>query len=216
MKALVTAFKVAVALTITAFSVSASCQVGIEAVSVAALREAGGQPPVITEAPEAIGLADLHARGIQGEVEIAAVITAEGTVINPTIISSSGSQELDRLAIDVVGAMTGTAGTDAQGEPVPVAFQIPLYFWKDSLLDGSLAAKTCRDFVLDADWFLATFPDKNLTDLRVWDMTVGFMFFAQRQNRQRHRPIPDAQQIYETCTDRPNRSFLDVFRDLQD
>jgi len=58
-------------------------------------------------------------RGIEGDVYIEAVVTTEGTVVEPKLIRGVGNDEMDKRALEAVSKWRFEPGTK-DGEPVPV------------------------------------------------------------------------------------------------
>lgn len=190
----------------------------------AEVKEAGGSLPEIVESPDVVpGLEDLQARGIQGQSVVQFIIQADGTITETTIASSSKSDELDQVALELVDLFVAKAALDAEGQPVAVSVKMPLNFWKDSLVDGSLIEKTCADFVIDADWFLSVNPESSIKDMRVWLMTSGAFISAffnsgraseSMADRFKNAPRPDPDELYQYCSQKPKKKFFESFRKL--
>lgn len=88
---------------------------------------------------------------------------------------------------------------------------MPVYLWKDSLMDGTLFAKKCSDFIVDADWFAQAFPEKTPTDLRGWLLMTGASVSMPGGLTRRS---PDYRKVYDTCKEKPGRKFADVYMKL--
>lgn len=175
------------------------------------LQKAGGKAPLITFVPkERAPLKELQARGIQGEPRIAFIVGIDGTIRDIRIKETTGSDELDAFAVTLVSGMKVEPGQNASGEAVEVLKEIPLNFWKDSLVNGSLQAKTCADYVIDADWFMATFPDKELRNMRVTTMSLGVLVALGL--RDFPKKVPKEHKAYQTCKRKPEANFFEVYR----
>ncbi len=153
----------------------------------------------------------MFAQGIQGEVGVEFTVTTDGSVNDVNVQVSGGSAELDEVAVSLVSQFSGQAGRDKDGLPVVVRGEYSLQFWKDSIVDGTLGARTCADFVTDADWFHQLNPEAKLDQMRVWRMTVGLLS-AGPLLRGEITEVPDAQDVYEMCARRPSRNFLEAYR----
>lgn len=189
------------------------------AMSAAELKEAGGKMPRIVESPEEVpGLEELHARGIQGQSVVELVIEADGTISDRRVVTPSPSPELDQVALGLIDYFVAEPGVDGDGQPVAVIAKLPLSFWKDSIANGSLAEKTCADFVIDADWYLSVNPDGSIKDMRVWPMTVGaFIIGNPAQDiaeRFKGAPQPDPDELYKYCSEKPEKKFMRTFKKL--
>ena len=186
-----------------------------EALDAGTLRAAGGSLPVMTYAPPSDGKEALFARGIQGMVRIRVVVGTDGALRDASIADSSRSPELDAFALGLVGRMTFQPAKDKAGQPVAVIAHFPMELWKDSAMDGTLFAKSCADFVMDADWFRQTFPEKRPDQLRGWLLLSG-MFVAQRYTLgAKSGTGPDFQAVYDACRAKPKRKLVDMYKQLE-
>ncbi|MEM9696620.1 MAG: TonB family protein, partial [Myxococcota bacterium] len=79
------------------------------------------RPPKLKTFVEAAYPADLRAKGIQGNVELALTIDAEGRVTEVTVLTSSGEEKLDEAA---VGAAKAFIFEPAQRGDSPIASRI--------------------------------------------------------------------------------------------
>jgi len=202
-------------LAIAALLPSGAASAAEEVLDAAGLRAAGGSPPVMTYAPPADGKEALFARGIQGAVRIRVVIGTDGALRDASIADSSRSAELDAFALGLVGRMTFQPAKDKAGRPVAVISHFPMELWKDSAMDGTLFAKSCADFVMDADWFRQTFPEKRPDQLRGWLLLSG-LFFAQRYTLgAKPGTGPDFQAVYDACRAKPKRKLVDMYKQLE-
>jgi TonB family protein len=175
------------------------------------VKEQGGSLPSLDSAPSDPGKELLFKRGIQGEVRISGVVDADGSFRQAAIASSSRSDELDRFAMDLLTRAKFTSAKDRNGQPVPARATVPLYFWKDSLTDGSLFSKSCADFVIDADWYATAFPEKKPDDLRSWLMLSGMVFAGQYRQGAKKLRSPEYSTVYAACKAKPSRKFVDTF-----
>ncbi|WP_185960167.1 TonB family protein [Erythrobacter insulae] len=179
-------------------------------IAVSALKKAGGTPPAFIDSPEEVaGLKELQALGAQGEPTIDFVIRADGSITDIVVSKSTGSPELDAVAVALVGQFTAQPGRDAAGNPVDVAAEMPLNFWKDSLAKGQLGEKTCAEFLIDADWHLAMFPDQTIKDMRIWKLTLGAAVLVHPDSFAFKKPTP--QDVYDNCQKKPKAGFFKTF-----
>jgi TonB family protein len=186
-----------------------------QAIDAAQLRAAGGSLPVMTYAPPSDGKQEFFVRGIQGAVRIRVVIGTDGALQDASIATSSRSPELDTFALGLVRRMTFQPAKNKDGQPVAVISHFPMELWKDSAVDGTLFAKSCADFVLDADWFRQAFPEKQPDQLRGWLLLTG-IFIAQRYSSgAKQLTGPDFQTVYEACHAKPKRKLVDIYQQLQ-
>ena len=180
----------------------------------AQIRADGGSLPVVAYAPPSDGKEMFFAQGIQGEVRVRVIIGIDGALREASIVGSSRSPELDAFALGLVRLMTFRPAKDKTGQPVAVVAQFPVELWKDSATNGTLAAKSCGDFVIDSDWFRQAFPEKNPDQLRVWLLMTG-IFFAQRYVREGKADVgPDFQAVYHACRAKPKRNLVETYKKM--
>lgn len=115
------------------------------------------------------------ADGHQGTAVIRTDISAEGTVTGVAIARSSKSALLDDAALEFVRTSQFSPALDQADRPMSLQVAIPVEYVKDSV--SNLAEKTCADFDIDMRWFLATYPDKKVGDMRLYLLSLGL--FAQ-------------------------------------
>jgi len=64
----------------------------------------------------------------QGKVFVRFIVDAEGRVLDPTVLKSSGHQALDNEALRVVGEMPAWKPAQVGGKPVATFFTLPIMF----------------------------------------------------------------------------------------
>lgn len=181
-----------------------------EPITLNALRDAGGTPPSVIDGPDQPEVVEeLQARGIQGQPVVKFIVQPDGSVTDVAIERTSQSDELDQVALDLTREMVVEPGKDADGNAVAVATQMPFNFWKDSMASGQLFKKTCADYVIDADWFLAKNPDKALNDMRLWKLTLGTYVVTHKDGFRAKHPKP--QDVYDNCAAKPKAKFFKTF-----
>ncbi len=176
------------------------------------LKRLGGTPPKLISGPEEPDLSGLYQRGIQGEVILSLVIGKDGLLRDVTVRTSSRSPDLDAIALDLIRRSSFSPAMDREGNPVGVRAILPTYFWKDSLMDGSLVSKTCKDFVIDAEWHEQAFPEDEPDKYRGWLLASGAivaMFYGQGKVKELPK-TPSYSEVMESCRKRPSKRFLDV------
>jgi len=162
---------------------------------------AGARRPVVISYSDPAGLTDLYRQGIQGKLRIAGYIGVDGRVHDAHVIESSRSAELDEAGVAAINTTTFKPAMDATGKALAVQTTIPLEYWKDDL--SNIGNKTCRDFVVDADWHAKTFPEERPNQLRSYSLATG-MFFAHSGTV----PHADFQTIYQACAAHPEMKYL--------
>ncbi|HEV2598666.1 MAG TPA: TonB family protein [Sphingopyxis sp.] len=169
----------------------------------------------MTYAPPSDGKEDFFVRGIQGMVRVRVAIGTDGVLQDASVADSSRSPELDAFALGLVRRMTFQPAQDKDGRPVAVIAHFPMELWKDSAMDGTLFAKSCGDFLIDADWFQQTFPEKKPDELRSWLLLTG-IFVAQRYSSgAKLEAGPNFQAVYAACRAKPKRKLVDIYKQLE-
>ena len=130
--------------------------------------------PKATESPQSAFPQEARAAGHHGTVVLSAVLDAGGSLGEASVKQSSGSPILDQAALDGVRAWRFTPALDAAGRPVTMRINIPMEFYSFKTPDGGLNHYTCRQWVADTDWYVATFPDPKKDQFYL--MMSGFSF----------------------------------------
>lgn len=128
-------------------------------------RMTGGRFPALPESSKALG----H----HGKVEIRGIITREGTFGDLRIVQSSGSAELDRIAMDAASAFAFAPATDADGQPIAIAASVPFYFGAYIGDEGLAADYRCDQFLRDMDWWQSVNPGKPFKENHVFQIMAG-------------------------------------------
>jgi protein TonB len=167
--------------------------------------------------------ATLHAKGVQGVVEVLALIGADGSPVEVSVASTSRSQDLDEAGLALVRTLkfgvapAGNAASAASATP-GLKVLVPVEFQRDSV--ATLGKKTCREFSVDAAYFRATFPEKSVSDMPALRMTTGVLVMAAPQRAaadviaMSKKTASANAAIVEACTAAPDSAFLSVYRDL--
>ncbi len=108
---------------------------------------------------------------------------------------------------------------DQFGKPVDVRAALPMYFWKDSMIDQKYFKKSCRDFLTDVKWRAEHFPEESVEQYRGWLLAKGAMVIgsirsagglsAIGQNREFPK-TPTYSDVVDGCKAKPDRPFFDV------
>lgn len=115
-----------------------------------------------------------RALGHHGEVVVRGLLGTDGRLRYTTIATSSRAPALDQAALEAVSQWVFQPAADAEGEAIPVMTAVPTGFYSyTSAVGVGAALYTCRQFVLDMDWWIATFSDKPLSDHRFYTMVLG-------------------------------------------
>jgi TonB family protein len=156
-----------------------------------------------------------RAAGHQGEVAVTGLVGADGRLADAQVERSSRSAWLDRAALAYFRSWTFRPATDGEG-----LVRATVAYWKDSFDDPrrDVEKKTCGDFVVDADWFAAAFPERRRTDMHLYQLTFSMMAYAQSKGDLARfaaagAGLPAAfDQAYADCRAHPRARFLDTYR----
>lgn len=163
----------------------------------------------------------LHSRGVQGMVEVLAVIGPDGFPVQVAVAKTSRSKELDEAGLAVVrdlrfGAQGAASAPSAR--PLPPVL-VPVEFLRDSVT--TLSKKMCREFSVDAEYFRTTFPEQQVSDMPVVRMTIGLLVMAETQRASGEKIVSLARrssaagkEIAAACAAAPDSLYLPVFREL--
>lgn len=101
---------------------------------------------------------ELAKSGVQGEVKLDIVLSAEGKMLSAKIVGSSNSQELDKNALSYANA-EGEKWTLPENHPKgeEAHYLLSLVFLRDSVLTINL--KSCAELNTDLDYFRKTNPE---------------------------------------------------------
>lgn len=191
-----------------------------------AVAEANG--PLTEAAPRRISAPDYvypdeeRAQGHHGRVVVRALIAADGTVRHASVTESSRAPMLDQLALERALASRFEPARDASGAVIPVIAQLSTeYYSFTSSVGVGAAMYTCRQFVLDMDWWRATFADTPMSDHHFYTLIRGLgVMMHMNQGAQRALQAAGSNeeflrrwdQAIEGCRARPDARFAQVMR----
>ena len=103
--------------------------------------------------------AELAKSGVQGEVKLDIVLSADGKLLSAKIVDSSKSDELDKNALSYVNAV-GEKWTLPENHPMgeKAHYLLSIVFTRDSVMNINL--KTCAELNTDLSYFRSTNPDE--------------------------------------------------------
>lgn len=120
------------------------------------------------------------ATGQHGEVLVRGLLGADGRFRNLSVAISSRGAELDQHAIANAAAAKFEPARDAEGAPLEILASYPQEFYHYASADGvGLALYGCAQFVRDIDWWSSVYPEKKITENRLYVMTVGLGVMAR-------------------------------------
>lgn len=161
-----------------------------------------------------------RALGHHGRVEVRGVLGVDGRLRYTSISRSSRAPVLDQLALETVLASEYRPAKDASGNPIPVIFDAPVTFYSFTSSEGVGAAMyTCRQFVLDMDWFKATWDEEALRNHYFYLLVRGLGTIARLSSGGGIGNIESNEsyarrwdRAIETCREHPNRRFAQAMR----
>lgn len=162
-----------------------------------------------------------RAAGHHGKVEISGTLGPDGRIVDPQVSVSSKAPGLDDAALVAARAMAFRVPRDASGKLLPQQVRLPFSFGSFHLAGkgGSMLGYRCDQFVLDQDWWRATWPAE--THDEFYFMTLGLRTIMAIAGRGMGAvPIKDAVSDFgnrwvkaiEACRRKPEALFFDVFK----
>lgn len=118
--------------------------------------------------------AQLSSAGVQGKVLVVVPLTEEGKSDGAVLGQSSRSAQLDQAAVDFMKSVKFEI--KVAKEKGWKAVVVPVEFYRDSVT--TLHTKTCADFNTDLVYEQATFPEKKLQEMRIFEMLTGVLYIG--------------------------------------
>jgi hypothetical protein len=126
---------------------------------------------------------------------------------------------LDANALAAAIAAAYRPAEDASGNPIAIMTTVPMEFYSYTSSEGVGAAMyTCRQFVLDMDWWRSAFPEKTFAD-HEFSLLIRGLGFVSRLHMGAARALEsnDAfarrwNEAIETCRSRPQARFADAMK----
>jgi len=193
--------------TLAACSTLALGMLALAPQSVAAQATVPAWRDIVVYASDASYPQALARRGVQGVVTIELTPGARGRKAVATVRESSRSADLDALALGMARRLDITGAHGAASGLVTYRFR------KDHT--STVATKTCADFNVDAAYQSATFPERSLRELPVFDDSIGKLIYTlHREGANRAFPPVDAilDASVAGCARTPQAGMLDVMR----
>lgn len=157
------------------------------------------------EIPKTLLLAGHH-----GTVVVSGVIGVDGQARYTSVAESSGSPELDQLALVAFAAMRFSPAVTADGAPIPLFIHFSQRF---SLSDSE--KYSCEQFVRDMDWWEKSHPGAKWKEHEFFLMMTGFAtanaIFTSRKSQSESDTEQHWRATIENCRSAPRRRFRDVF-----
>lgn len=89
------------------------------------------------------------------------------------MVESSISSILDAAALEQVKAWKLSPGLDADDKPVAVKVVVPIQYAKES--GAEMIDTTCMDLNVDVKWFRSVYPDKPMSGMRIYNLSLGVL-----------------------------------------
>jgi TonB family protein len=136
--------------------------------------------PLVKSSPEWLAGPDaefpesLKALGHNGGVFVHGVLGKDGRLSHVAVRDSSGSPELDAIALKAATEESYRPARDANGDPIAVFFGTEFRFDNYRSSEGVGAAKyLCRQFVLDMDWWKQAHAELTFSNHQFYTMMRG-------------------------------------------
>lgn len=152
-----------------------------------------------------------RAAGHQGTVRLRLSINTEGRIEDVEVVESSRSAVLDAAAVEQAKAWRLSPAIDVEDKPVAVKVVAPFEFAKDSIVD--LPSKACSDLNVDVGWYRSVYPDKPISDMRLYNLSLGVLAMgAGSPSRilETSKKFSKAfEKTVERCADKPDEKYWD-------
>ena len=169
--------------------------------------------------PEAIYPDAERALGHHGRAEVRGLLGLDGRLRYAAISRSSRSPGLDASALAAATAGQYRPATDASGAPIATMITVPWTFYSFTSSEGVGAAMyTCRQFVLDMDWWKSAWPDEGLRNHTFYLMIRGLGALASMRGgsitnvESNESYAARWDRAIETCREHPDRRFAQAIR----
>lgn len=149
-----------------------------------------------------------RALGHHGQAVVRGLLGVDGRLRYATIETSSFAPVLDQSALAAASAATFEPAKDASGAPIPVVMTVPVGFYSYTSSEGVGAAMyTCRQFVLDMDWWRST--GRPFSDHQFYLMIRGLGALARGMTNLESNESYERRwtRAIETCRAHPDRRF---------
>lgn len=161
-----------------------------------------------------------RALGHHGRVEITGVLGADGRLRYAAVSRSSRAPALDAIGLASALADQYAPARDAAGNAIPVTFTTSRSFYSFTSSEGVGAAMyTCPQFVLDMDWFKATWTEEDLRNHYFFLLVRGLGTIASLSSGRGIGAVESNEsymsrwnRAIETCRDHPNWRFAQAMR----
>lgn len=158
--------------------------------------------------------ADVADSGAQGSAEVTARIAEDGTLIEPKIERSTGSQQLDELAISL--AKTIKLKTN-DGSAFPESVIVPVEFERDTIL--TLPTKACKEFNAELAYERGRSPTATPQQVRAYRLATGMMMLLPGLPQERQlavlRNLRTLHPLIEReCAASPEAMFMETLSKL--
>ncbi|NML04604.1 energy transducer TonB [Sphingomonas sp. G-3-2-10] len=183
--------------------------------------------PSFKDGPSADLPAASRAIGEHGKVEITGIIGVDGRVTETRITQSSRSPTLDRIALEAVAGSSYEPAKDAEGNPIAIPAKIPFDFGnlRTPGKGGGILRYSCAQFVLDQDWWKATWGEDARGD-EFFHMSLGIAMLSRpggltgMSGKDLTAAVADFGKRFDDalgkCRKSPEKMVIDVFKPYGD
>lgn len=169
-------------------------------------------PPRIVYEPPQEYPEEAFRQGHQGKVILAFAIRENGDVSQPAIERTSRSRVLDAAAFRYVQKFKFEPARDKNGKAFTQKALMPVEYWKDTL--ANVNSKKCSDLTVDVHFFKDAYPDKKLTEMRIYRMVLGYFVISAKDIHQQleyGKRFPSVfDRVVEACAKYPDETFGEV------
>jgi TonB family protein len=159
---------------------------------------------------------ELSSKGVQGKTDVTVSVGPDGSPSSLLVTATSRSKELDDAAVKAVSVLKFNRKPGDTKDLPPII--VPVEFKRDSL--QTLAKKTCTEFNVDAEYFRATFPERDPSKMEVIAATIGALVLATSSQdpggivSTSKRATAASKQIAAACLENPSALYIQMFREL--
>lgn len=181
------------------------------------LAQSNATPRLMPKSPEPgseFYPADIAASGAQGSAEVTARIAPDGLLIEPKIERSTGSLQLDELAISLAKSIKLKTN---DGSAFPESVIVPVEFERDTIL--TIPTKTCKEFNAELAYERGRSPTASAQQVRAYRLATGMMMLLPGLPKERQlavvrnlKTLPPL--IERECAASPEAMFMDTLSKL--
>ena len=160
---------------------------------------------------------ELAKSGVQGEVKLDIVLSAEGELLSAKIVDSSRSDELDKNAMayaNAEGEKWALPENHPKGESAH--YLLSLVFMRDSILTINL--KTCAELNTDLSYFRSKRPDEDVRKVASLELIASLFTVQLIKTRGADEALKFAQSLaainddtIRACSEKPDARVMETY-----